>query len=91
MPTFEEKLKRLEQLTSDIKRNNISLEDALNDIEVGIKLARGMENEIDKIEGKIQQLMNQPDKLSAEEPQFNLFSGISDTGSAGAPEQGTRQ
>lgn len=91
MTNFEEKLSRLEQLTLDIKRNNISLEDALKDFEEGIKLARGMEKEIEKIEGKIQQLMNQPDSVKNEEPQFSLFDGISENGSAGAPEQGTRQ
>ena len=33
MKNFEENLKKLEQLTTDIKRNDISLEDALKDIE----------------------------------------------------------
>ena len=37
--TFEENLAKLEQLTSDIKRSDISLEDALKDFEEGIKLA----------------------------------------------------
>ena len=64
MPTFEEKLKRLEQLTADIKRNNISLEDALNDFEEGIKLARGMENEIDKIEIKWNNILPFPGYLA---------------------------
>ena len=41
--TFEEKLEKLEQLSSDIKRSDISLEDALKDFEEGIKLAAGME------------------------------------------------
>ena len=68
MPTFEEKLKRLEQLTADIKRNNISLEDALNDFEEGIKLASGMEKQLDEIEGKIQILMNEPNPMSQENP-----------------------
>ena len=47
MEIFEEKLAQLEKLTADIKRTDISLEDALKDFEEGIQLARGMENEID--------------------------------------------
>ena len=43
MTNFEENLARLEKLTADIKRSDISLEDALKDFEEGIKLARGME------------------------------------------------
>ncbi|MDE5899382.1 MAG: exodeoxyribonuclease VII small subunit [Treponemataceae bacterium] len=90
--TFEEKLAHLEQLTSDIKRSDISLEDALRNFEEGIKLARGMEKEIEKIEGRIQQLVNQPDAAAGVPPELDLFSGLDGgTGSSGAPEQGTRQ
>ena len=71
MAKFEENLSKLEQLTRDIKRSDISLEDALKDFEEGIKLARGMEKEIDKIEGKIQILMNQPDP----EKQYSAADG----------------
>lgn len=60
MNNFEENLAKLEQLTNDIKKSDITLEEALKDFEEGIRLARGMEKEIDKIEGKIQQLMNNP-------------------------------
>lgn len=91
MANFEEKLSKLETLTQDIKRSDISLEDALKDFEEGIKLARGMEAEIDKIEGKIQQLMNQPDPEQNVQPQMDLFGGVDGAGSAGAPVTGTRQ
>jgi len=90
MDNFEEKLAKLEKLTADIKRTDISLEDALKDFEEGIKLARGMEKEIDRIEGKIQQLMNQPDPANNIEPEMELFTGLKD-GTAGEPVQGTRQ
>ena len=53
MSTFEEDLSKLEKLTADIKRSDISLEDALKDFEEGMKLASGMEAQLDKIEGKI--------------------------------------
>ena len=72
---FEEKLEKLENLSNDIKRSDISLEDALKDFEEGIKLAAGMEKQLDEIEGKIQILMNEPNPLSKENPpQFDVFS-----------------
>lgn len=86
MENFEEKLEKLEQLARDIKRSDIPLEQALKDFEEGIKLARGMEEEIDKIEGKIQKLMNQSGTDTGDKPQFELFNAEN-----GEPVQGTRQ
>ena len=60
MNNFESNLEKLEKLTADIKRSDISLEDALKDFEEGIKLAKGMEKQLDDIEGKVQILMNEP-------------------------------
>lgn len=60
MNNFEENLKKLEKITNDIKKSDISLEDALKNFEEGIKLAAGMEKQLDEIEGKIQILMNEP-------------------------------
>lgn len=75
MNTFEENLKKLEKLTNDIKRSDISLEDALKDFEEGIKLASGMEKQLDEIEGKIQILMNEPNPMAKDNPpQMELFS-----------------
>lgn len=78
MKNFEEKLERLEQLGSDIKRSDVTLEEALKCFEEGITLARGMERELDKIEGKIQMLMNQPsaDGKSTPKPELDLFSSL---------------
>ncbi len=74
MNTFEANLEKLEKLTSDIKRSDISLEDALKDFEEGIKLASGMEKQLDDIEGKIQILMNEPQPMSPDNPpQMDLF------------------
>lgn len=60
MNNFEENMKKLEKITNDIKKSDISLEDALKNFEEGIKLAAGMEKQLDEIEGKIQILMNEP-------------------------------
>ncbi len=94
--SFEKNLQRLEKITSDIKQTDISLEDALKNFEEGIKLARGMEKDLTKIEGKIQILMNNPAPESENEkdtkPELDLFSSADEmTGTAGAPESGTRQ
>lgn len=91
MANFEENLSRLESLTQDIKRSDISLEEALKDFEEGIKLAKSLEKEVDRIEGKIQILMNQPSKESDSHAELDLFSGVDTDGSAGAPESGLRQ
>ncbi|MBQ0051067.1 MAG: exodeoxyribonuclease VII small subunit [Treponema sp.] len=100
MKSFEENLTRLEQLTDNIRRTDISLEDALANFEEGIKLAKTLEKDIEKIEGKIQILMNQPVAPKSEsgapqisiDPQLDLFTGADAmTGTSGAPEQGLRQ
>lgn len=100
MKSFEENLSRLEELTANIRKQDISLEDALANFEEGIKLAKTLEKDIEKIEGKIQILMNQPVKADPSspvpqikiEPQLDLFSGAdAATGSAGAPTEGLRQ
>ena len=100
MKSIEENLSRLEELTANIRKQDISLEDALANFEEGIKLAKTLEKDIEKIEGKIQILMNQPVKADPAsplpqiniEPQLDLFSGAdSMTGSAGAPTEGLRQ
>lgn len=100
MKSFEENLSRLETLSTDIRRQDISLEDALKDFEEGIKLAKTLEKDIEKIEGKIQILMNQPvteEKAKAEgkapaEPQLDLFTQAdAATGTSGAPAKGLRQ
>ncbi|MBQ9630271.1 MAG: exodeoxyribonuclease VII small subunit [Treponema sp.] len=84
MKNFEDRLKKLEHLTEDIKRADITLEEALKDFEQGIKLARGMEAEIDKIEGKIQMLMNEPAPDLDTTPELDLFEDV------GEPVRGTR-
>lgn len=91
MANFEENLSKLEGLTQDIKRSDISLEDALKDFEEGIKIAKTLEKEIDRIEGKIQILMNQPAKENDLHAELDLFSGVDSDGSSGVPSEGLRQ
>lgn len=86
-------LETLEKLTADIKRDDISLEDALKDFEMGTKLRarHGSRNRQDRRK-KFQMLMNEPAPESADTPELDLFSGTDEaTGTAGAPQEGTRQ
>ncbi|MBQ0039031.1 MAG: exodeoxyribonuclease VII small subunit [Treponema sp.] len=72
MTNFEEKLEKLEQLSANIKQSDISLEDALKNFEEGIKIAKTLEKELDKMEGKIQILMNGGETKESK-PELSLF------------------
>ena len=75
MKSFEENLSRLEELTANIRKQDISLEDALANFEEGIKLAKTLEKDIEKIEGKIQILMNEPHPMVKDNPpEMELFN-----------------
>ena len=78
MKNFEQRLQRLEKLGNEIKKSDIKLEDALKMFEEGIGLAKNMEKELDKIEGKIQQLMNQP-AAPQEKVELDLFSSLDES------------
>lgn len=83
MKDFEENLKRLEEISENIKKDNITIEAAMNYFEEGTRLSQTIQNEINKLEGKIQILMN-PDTVTLpaskrkkhkiiEEPNLELF------------------
>ena len=76
MKRFEERLERLEEISEKI-RSDIPIEEALGLFEEGIRLAKGLEKDLDKIEGKIEILINQPEKPD-EKPELGLFSGLDD-------------
>lgn len=73
MKNFEDRLNRLETLSDTIRNPDISIEEALSCFEEGMKLAKGLEKELDKIEGKIRILMNQPN-APEEKAELDLFS-----------------
>jgi len=56
--TFEERLERLEELGDEIRKTDIPLDDAIKAFEEGIKLARALEKDLEKIESRIEILMN---------------------------------
>ena len=77
MKSFEERLGRLEELNDTINEGNIPLEEAVTLFEEGIKLAKGLEKELAKVERKIEILVNQPENED-EKPNLELFPELSD-------------
>ena len=73
MKKFEDRLEKLEEISNSIRSTDVPLEKALSLFEEGIKLAKGLEKDIDKMEGKIQVLLNQP-VLPDEKPELDLFA-----------------
>lgn len=77
MKNFEQRLARLEELSEKINEGNVPLEDAVKMFEEGIKLARGLEKDLNKVERKIEILVNQPE-TAEEEPNLELFPELSE-------------
>jgi exodeoxyribonuclease VII small subunit len=77
MKSFEERLTSLEELTEKLKAGKVSLEEALSLFEQGMKLSRGLEKELSRIEKKIEVLINEPEKDN-EEPILELFPELAD-------------
>jgi exodeoxyribonuclease VII small subunit len=74
MKNFEERLARLEQLTLAIKSPMTPLNEALTSFEEGIQLAQGLEKELEKMEKKVEILLNPPSAVS--DPTFELFTEL---------------
>ncbi len=77
MKSFEERLTSLEELTEKLKSGNVSLEEAVSLFEQGMKLSRGLEKELSRIEKKVEVLINEPEKDN-EEPILELFPELTD-------------
>jgi exodeoxyribonuclease VII small subunit len=76
MKNFEERLARLEALSDKIRKPEISLDDALKAFEEGIKLAGTLEKDLEKIEGRIELLMNEADAKPDDTPELTLFDEL---------------
>jgi exodeoxyribonuclease VII small subunit len=66
MKDVETRLTRLEFLAQRIKENDLPIEEALKVFEEGMKLSTGLKKDLDKIQGKVEILLNEPD--STDEP-----------------------
>ena len=72
MKGFEEKLSRLEEISSSMKDSAISIDKSMVLFEEGMKIARTLQKELDKMERKVEILINQPDTPD-EKPVLELF------------------
>ena len=73
MKNFEERLERLETLGEEIRKTDIPLDQALKAFEEGIRLARTLEKDLEKIESRIEILMNSAEAPADESPELELF------------------
>lgn len=77
MKSFEDRLKRLEEISQQIRDGEVPLEKAAELFEEGVTLARGLEKELDRIDRKVQQLINEPTE-PGEKPVLELFPELSE-------------
>ncbi len=75
MKKFEERLSRLEELAEKIQENDLPLEDAVAVFEEGVKLAKGLERDLDKVQGRVEVLLNQGADIE-EKPELGLFADV---------------
>ena len=75
MKSFEERLTILEELNDKMRDGDVALDDAVKIFEEGIKLAKGLEKDLTKIERKIEILVNKPE-TDDDKPNLELFDGI---------------
>jgi len=72
MKNFEERLKRLEELSEKIREPDLALEEAVAVFEEGVKLSKGLEKDLERIEARVEILLNQPSSPD-EKPELGLF------------------
>ena len=76
--TFEEKLKRLEEIGDLLSEGKLPLKESITLFEEGMLIAKNLEKDLSKIERKVEKLVSPPqesDNLKAPEktPEFELF------------------
>lgn len=76
MKNFEERMEKLEKLSESIKSPSLSIEEAVAIFEEGLKLSKALEKDLDKLESRIEVLVNEPscEKGSKDEVELDLFS-----------------
>jgi exodeoxyribonuclease VII small subunit len=76
LKNFEERLEHLERLGEQVRKTDIPLNEALAAFEEGIKLARELEKDLEKIESRIEILVNGDKAGNNEKPELELFNGL---------------
>ena len=72
MKNFEERLSRLEELSDRIRQPDIALEEAVALFEEGVKLSRGLEKDLSRMETRVEVLLNDP-QIPGGTPEMGLF------------------
>lgn len=76
MKSFEERLSRLETISESIREPDLALEDAVALFEEGVKLSKGLERDLKRIESRVELLLN-ADAPAEAEPELGLFDPAS--------------
>ena len=84
MKSFEERLSRLETIAERIRGSDVPIEEAATLFEEGVTLAKGLDRDLERIERKIEQLVNQPTQ-PGEKRVLELFPELNDVSNASAP------
>ena len=66
MPKFEENLKRLDQIVTELEKGELPLERSLTLFEEGVQLSAECRTELQEAEGKVEILLKQGGKLQAQ-------------------------
>lgn len=72
MKNFESRLEKLEELADRIREPDLPLEEAMAVFEEGIKLSKGLERDLEKVQGKVEILLDGPGE-TAGKPSLGLF------------------
>ena len=74
---FEERLSRLEELAEKLKEGKLPLEEAIALFEEGVKLAKSLEKDLNRIERRVEILTKEPVEGESE-PGLSLFPELSE-------------
>jgi exodeoxyribonuclease VII small subunit len=73
MKGFEEKLGQLEKIAEQIRDRDVPLEKAMALFEEGVALSRGLEDELEGFERKVEVLANEPAEDGSGEAELKPF------------------
>jgi len=64
----------LEEIVEELRSGEAGLDEALSIFEEGMGLSKGLEKELEKVERRVEILMNEPER-EEDTPELELFSG----------------
>ena len=68
MPSFEDSLRKLEEIVAQMERGDLPLEESVKLFEEGTRLSAECRKQLDEAEGKIEMLVKQRDGSMKREP-----------------------